>query len=136
VCVIGTMCCGKTTLIKQLQGYGCIDMDDEFWNQIPEDEIERLSETPITKEIMDTIYKLVHEKITAKLGFPLFGIAIHDCEAVVYLDISNELLEKRCKARGDTSLRDALFVKEYVENEWYNHKAKNDKAFYRLTVTE
>ena len=30
VCVIGTMCCGKTTLIKQLPQHNCIDVDDEF----------------------------------------------------------------------------------------------------------
>ena len=136
ICVIGTMCCGKTTIIKQLSGYNCIDMDDEFWCQIPEDEIKRLSQKPITTEIMDIIYRLVHEKITIKPGFPLFGIAIHNCEAVVYLDISKKLLSEHCKARGDTSIRDALFVKRYVEDEWNNHKAKNDKVFYRLSVTE
>ena len=31
VCVIGTMCCGKTTLIKHLPEYNCVDVDDEFW---------------------------------------------------------------------------------------------------------
>jgi len=30
VCVIGRMCCGKTTMIKRLS-YNCIDMDDEFF---------------------------------------------------------------------------------------------------------
>jgi len=136
VCVVGTMCCGKTTLIKQLSQYNCIDADDEFWSQIPKKEIENLSQTPITKEIIDTIYKLMHEKITVKPGFPLFGVAILDCEAVVYLDISEKLLKERCKKRGDTNFIDALFVKKCVEKDWNNHKAKNEKTFYYLTITE
>ena len=71
VCVIGTMCCGKTTLIKQLPGHNCVDMDDEFWPQISEEEIEVLGQTPIATEILDRICKLVYEKITVKPGFPL-----------------------------------------------------------------
>jgi len=136
VCVIGTMCCGKTTLIKQLSGYNCVDMDDEFWPQIPEEEIEILGQTPITQEIIDAIYKLVYEKITVKPGSPLFGFAILDCEVVVYLDISEKLLEKHCKMRGDTTLVDALFIKKCVEEDWNRHKEKSVKPFYYLTITE
>jgi len=136
VCVIGTMCCGKSTLIKQLSEYNCVDMDDEFWPQIPEEEIEVLSQTPITNEILNAIYKLVYEKMSIKAGFPMFGFSILDCEAVVYLDISEKLLEKHCKSRGDTTLVDALFVKKRVEEDWNNHKAKSEKTFYYLTVTE
>jgi len=136
VCVIGTMCCGKTTLIKQLSGQNCIDMDDEFWSQIPQEEIDIFSQTPITQEIIDAIRKLIDKKITIKPGFPLFGISILDCETVVYLDISEKLLEEHCKKRGDTSLRDALFVKKCVEEDWHNHKARNEKMFYYLTVAK
>jgi GTPase SAR1 family protein len=135
ICVIGTMCCGKTTLIKRLS-HNCIDMDDEFWPQISEEEIEVLSQTPITKEIFDSIRRLMYEKITVKPSFPLFGVVILDCEVVVYLDISEKLLEEHCRMRGDTNFMDALFVKKCVEEDWNNHKAKNEKMFYYLTVTE
>ena len=87
------MCCGKSTLIKQLSQYNCIDIDDELWSDFSKDEIEALSQIPLTKEIMDSVYKLAYEKITVKPGFPLFGFVILDCEAVVYLDISEKLLE-------------------------------------------
>lgn len=130
------MCCGKTTLIKQLTPYNCLDIDDELWPQIPEEEIAILSQTPITKEIIDAIYTLVYEKITVKAGFPLFGFAILDCEAVVYLDISERLLEEHYKKRGDTSLVDALFIKKCVEEDLNRHTVKNAKTFYYLTVTE
>ena len=117
--VVGTMCCGKTTFIKQLSQYNCIDLDNEFWPQISEEEIEVLSQTPITKEIVDSIYKLVYEKIIVKPGFPLFGFAILNCEAVIYLDISKKLLAEHCKKRGDTALADALFIKKCVEEDWH-----------------
>ena len=104
--------------------------------QISEAEIEFFSQTPITNEIIDPIIRLMAEKISVKPGSPLFGITVLDCEAIVYLDISDELLEKHCRERGDTGLRDALFVKSIVENDWNYHMARNDKVFYRLTVTE
>jgi len=59
-----------------------------------------------------------------------------DCEAVVYLDISEKLLKEHCKKRGDTNIIDALFVKKYIEMNLNNHEAKNGKVFYYLTVTE
>jgi len=136
VCVIGTMCCGKTTLINQLPEYNCVDVDDEFWPQISQKEIERLSETPITYATMDYIFKHMHEKITIKPGRPMFGVLILDCEVVVYLDISEELLKKHCHTRGDTTLRDALFVKKLVEENWHDHKERNEKTFYYLTIAE
>jgi dephospho-CoA kinase len=134
ICVVGTMCCGKTTLVKQLSKYNCIDKDDEFWCQIPEKDIEILSEKPITKEIFSTIHRLVCEKITVKSGFPLFGVVILDCEVVVYLDIDEKLLEQRCIKRGDTDFIDALFIKKCIEGDLENHKAKKDKQFYYLKI--
>jgi len=136
ICVIGTMCCGKTTLLRQLSQYNCVDVDDELWPQISEEETERLSQTPITKEIIDAVVRHMHEKITVKQGRPLFGIAVLDCDAVVYLDISAQLLEEHCKKRGDTSLMDALYVKTRVEEDWAAHRARNEKVFYYLTVRE
>ena len=136
VCVIGTMCCGKTTLMKHLSDYNCVDVDDVFWPQISEADIEFFSQTPITNEILDPILKLMDEKIVVNPGFPLFGVAILDCEAVVYLDISERLLEKHCEQRGDTTLEDAIFIKKRIEADWNSHKARNDKTFYYLTITE
>lgn len=39
-------------------------------------------------------------------GCPMFGTVIVDCEAVVYLDISDDLLIEYCKKRGE-SFKDA-----------------------------
>ena len=136
ICVVGTICCGKTTLINQISPqYNCIDMDDEFWSQVSNEDTAYLSQTPFTKEMSDFIYKLIYEKITVKPGFPLFGFVILDCEAVVYLDIAEELLQEHCKKRG-ASFADALFIKKGVEEDWITHKAKSDKMFYYLSITE
>ena len=136
ICVIGTMCCGKTTLVQKLSPYNCVDADDELWYKVPKEEMDALSQRPITKEIMDAVFTLMRERVTAKPGHPLFGITILDCEVVVYLDISHLLLKKHCEARGDTDYIDALYVKKYIEEDYIAHKVKSEKIFYRLTLTE
>jgi len=136
ICVIGTMCCGKTTLMQQLFQYKCVDIDDVLWPQISEAETEALSKTPITEEIMDSIYKLAYEKVIVTPGCPLFGFVILDCEAVIYLDISQELLKKHCDKRGDTGFTDASYIKKRIEEDWAAHKIINEKVFYYLTVPE
>ena len=98
VCVIGTICCGKTTLLEQIPN--CVDLDAELWPQLTKDEAAFISQTPWTQEISDEIDRLIYERITVKAGFPLFGSVILDCEAVVYLDIDDELLMEHCKKRG------------------------------------
>ena len=136
ICVIGTMCCGKTTLVRKMSQYNCVDADAELWPQIPKEKMDALSQRPITKEIMTAVFKLMYGRVTAKPGCPLFGIAILDCEAVVYLDISPQLLKKHCETRNDTDYIDALYVKKYIEEDCIAHKAKGEKIFYHLTLTE
>ena len=97
VCVVGTMCVGKTTLIEQLEGYNCIDMDDEFWPQASKAEFEFYSQRPFTKEMSDSLYKLFCQRLSVKPGYPLFGVYILDCEVVVYLDIAEKLLKEHFK---------------------------------------
>ncbi len=67
----------------------------------------------------------------------MFGNVIVDCEAVVYLDISDDLLMEHCKKRG-AGFEDAKKMKEVIEGDWNNHKEKNDKVFYyvkKLSLT-
>jgi energy-coupling factor transporter ATP-binding protein EcfA2 len=133
VCVIGTICCGKTTLLRQIPN--CVDLDAELWPRLTKEETAFLSQTPWTKEMGDEIDRLIYENVTVKPGFPLFGSVILDCEAVVYLDIDDDLLMEHCKKRG-VSFTDAKNVKKAIEGDWNNHKAKNEKVFYYLKVTE
>jgi len=134
ICVIGTMCCGKTTLVKQLTGYNCVDMDDEFWVLASECEIEFYSQRPFTKAINDSLYELFCERISAKPDFPLFGVYILDCEVVVYLDIAENILKNRCEKRGDTDFTDAFNLKKWIEDDINNHTLQKDKAFYCINI--
>ncbi len=130
---MATTCCGKTTLLKQIPG--CVDLDDELWPQLTKEEAEFISQKPWTNEIGDFIDKLVYEKISVKTGHPLFTTIIVDCDVVIYLDISDELLMEHCKKRGNNFL-DSKNVKKSIEEDWNNHRKKGGKTFYYLTVTE
>jgi len=136
ICVVGTMCCGKTTLIKELSDFNCVDVDDVFWPLISQKQIEIFSRIPITKEIFTEICRLMKEKIKVKPGFPLFGVVVLECEVVVYLDISDKLLEEHCLNRKDTRIEDALSIKRWIEADCSDHQARKDKTFYHLFVQE
>ena len=133
VCVVGTMCCGKTTLLSQIPG--CVDLDHDLWPRLTEEEAAAINIMPWTREINDEISRLADEKVKIKPGFPVFGFIILDCDAVVYIDIPDSLLLEHCKKRGVRFI-DALNVKKAIEDHWNRHKEKNDKVFYYLTVTE
>ena len=135
VCVIGTICAGKTTLLKQLSQYNCEDLDAVLWPNLLEEETAFLSQTPWTEEMGAEIDRLVYKYVKVKPGHPLFTSVIVDCEAVIYLDISDDLLAEHCKKRGENFM-DAKNIKEAIEGDWNNHKAKNEKTFYYITVTE
>ncbi len=133
ICVLATTCCGKTSLMKQIPG--CVDLDDELWPQLTKEEAEFISQKPWTNEIGDFIDKLVYEKISVKVGHPLFTTIVVDCDVVIYLDISDELLAEHCRKRGN-NFSDAKNVKNSIEEDWNNHRKKGGKTFYYLTVTE
>lgn len=135
VCVIGTICAGKTTVLNQLSQYNCEDLDAVLWPNLPAEETAFLSQTPWTDEMGAEIDRLIYKHVKVKPGHPLFTSVIVDCEAVVYLDITDDLLLEHCKKRGE-SFMDAKNIKEAIEGDWNNHKAKNEKVFYYITVTE
>lgn len=106
-----------------------------MWPQLTREEAEFISRKPWTSEIGDFIDKLVYEKISVKAGRPLFTTIIVDCEVVVYLDISDDLLAEHCKKRGN-DFTDSKNVKISVEEDWNDHRRKGGKTFYYLTLTE
>ncbi len=124
ICVLGTTCCGKTTLLRQIPG--CVDLDDELWPQLTQEEAE---------EIGDFIDRLVYERISVKPGHPLFTTIIVECDVVIYLDISEALLAEHCKKRGN-SFTDAKNVKDAVEGDWNHHREKGGKTFFTIYVSQ
>ncbi len=139
ICVLGTICLGKTTLIKQLKN--CVDVDDELPPLLNDKEKDFLHkahilETPWTEEIGDEVERLTKEKVKIKPGFPLFGTIILDCDVIVYLDIDYNLLSEHCKKRK-MDLCNALEIKKSIEDDLKALKEKNNKIiYYYLLVNE
>ena len=103
-------------------------MDDQLWPQLTKEEAEFINQKPWTHEIGDFIDKLVYEKISVKVGHPLFTAIIVDCDVVIYLDISAELLAELCQKRGNNFF-DAQNVKNAIEEDWNNHRKRAEKHF-------
>jgi hypothetical protein len=102
ICVLGTTCTGKSTIIKELN-IG-LDMDEEIFPLLSKEEIEYVCTTPWTEEIGEKMDELVRTKLKINPGTPLFGTVLLDCDLVIYLHISDELLKIR------TDLRNVDFI--------------------------
>ncbi len=133
ICVLGTTCCGKSTLHEQIPE--TVDMDEELWPRLSREEEAYICTKPWTKEIGEFTQRLVKERVTVKAGHPIFSLILLECEVIVYLDISDELLAEHCKKRG-SSFQDAKNVKEAIENTWNSQRKNKNLVFYHLNITE
>lgn len=97
ICVIGTTCTGKTTLIEKL-GIG-FDMDKEIFPLLTKEEKEYVCSTPWTEEIGKKMDELVRTKLHIQKGKPMFGTVLLDCDLIVYLHIEDTLLKERTQLR-------------------------------------
>lgn len=102
ICVIGTTCTGKSTLIKNLN-MG-LDMDDAIFPLLTKEETDYVCSSPWTVEIGKKMDELVSERLSIISGVPMFGTVLLDCDLIIYLHISDELLRIR------TNLRNADFI--------------------------
>lgn len=98
ICVLGTTCTGKTTLINE-SNMG-VDMDEEIFSLITEEENEYVCQTPWTEEIGNTMDELVRTRLRINPGVPMFGTVLLDCDLIVYLHITDDLLLERTKSRN------------------------------------
>ena len=139
ICVLGTICISKTTLIKKLKN--CVDIDDvlpPLLNEQEKDFLKRahILESSWTEEIGDEMERLTKEKVKIKPGFPLFGTIILDCDVIVYLDIDNKILSEHCKKRN-MDLNNALNIKKSIEDDLKSFKKNNNKiTYYYVTINE
>ena len=98
ICVLGTTCTGKTTLINESK-MG-VDMDEEIFPLLTEEETEYVCQTPWTEEIGNKMDELVRTRLSIKPGVPMFGTVLLDCDLIVYLHITDDLLLERTKSRN------------------------------------
>ena len=117
ICVLGTTCTGKTTLINELN-IG-IDMDKEIFPLLTQQETDYVCSTPWTEEIGEKMDELVRTKLSIKSGTPMFGTVLLDCDLIVYLHISEELLLERTKLRN-AEFMNAKNMQKKIEDEIRN----------------
>lgn len=117
ICVLGATCTGKTTLIKGTN-IG-LDMDEEIFPLLTEEETEYVCRTPWTQEIGNRMDELVRTKLSIKQGTPMFGTVLLDCDLIVYLHINDDLLLERTKLRN-TDFSNAKNMKQKIEEEIKN----------------
>lgn len=114
ICVLGTTCTGKSTLIDNAN-IG-VDMDKEIFPLLTEEETEYVCRTPWTEEIGNKMDELVRKKLSIKPGTPMFGTVLLDCDLIVYLHIDDELLLERTKLRN-TDFNNAKNMQQKIEEE-------------------
>lgn len=116
ICVLGTTCTGKTTLISQL-GIG-EDMDELLFPLLTKEENDYVCQTPWTEEIGKKMSELVRTKLVIKPGIPLFGTVLVNCDLIIYLHIDDELLFKRTALRN-VDFKNAKSMQSKIEKYIY-----------------
>lgn len=116
ICVLGTTCTGKSTLISQL-GIG-EDMDELLFPLLAKEEKDYVCQTPWTEEIGEKMDELVRTKLIIKPGIPLFGTVLVNCDLIIYLHIDDDLLFKRTALRN-VDFKNAKMMQSKIEQEIY-----------------
>ena len=101
ILVMGTMCAGKTTLVKSMPE--CLDQDEICWALLPKELEEKLSKGSWTQELVEAWNQHVEDATqTVKIepGRPLFGGSMFKSDIIVYLNISEQTLRERAKKRN------------------------------------
>lgn len=117
ICVLGTTCTGKTTLIND-SNIG-LDMDKEIFPLLTKEETDYVCRTPWTEEIGKKMDELVRTKLSIRPGTPMFGTVLLDCDLIIYLHISDELLLERTRLRN-VDFINAKNMQQEIESEIKN----------------
>jgi broad-specificity NMP kinase len=118
IIVVGTTCTGKTTLIKKISF--AQDMDEIIFSKLTKEEADYVCK-PWCPEIGKFMTKKVKENIKVIKGKPLFGTVIIDCDEIIYLNITDQLLRERVKKRK-ASYKDAKKMQKQIKKEIINSK--------------
>lgn len=117
ICVLGTTCTGKTTLIEDLNMGE--DMDNLIFPLLTQEESDYVCQSPWIEEIGKKMDELVQTKLEIQPGIPLFGTVLLPCDLIVYLHIDDELLLERTTLRK-TDFENAKNMQRKIENEIAN----------------
>lgn len=114
IIIVGTTCTGKSTLLGKIKG--AEDMDALLFPKLTKEESDYVCSKPWTEDIGKTMIRLANEKIEVKPGKPVFGTVILDCDLIIYLRISDNLLRERTKLRN-VDFSDAKDMQNQIEKE-------------------
>lgn len=117
ICVIGTTCIGKSTILEYLPE--CYDMDEILFPLLTEEETNIVCATPWTEEIGEYMNKLAKEKIKIECGHPVFGTVLLDAELIILLTIDDKKLKERTRLR-EASFESSLRMQEAIIEEVTN----------------
>lgn len=79
-------------------------------------EAEYVCQTPWTPEIGETMTRLVRQYVQSAIGIPVFGTVVIDCDLIVELKISDNLLLERT-ARRNAQFIDAKNMQQQLREE-------------------
>lgn len=121
ICVVGSSCVGKSTLLNHLPE--AVDMDDILFGDKEKGVDPKLTPEEIEyvcglwdEKVGEFMVKKAKENIQLEKGKPVFGTIVFDCDLVVEVVIPDNILEKRVKQRN-ASLQDVLNMKRQIESE-------------------
>ena len=97
VCIVGTFCCGKSTLAIRLPGLR--DMDEIVFPKLSDDEASSVKQT-WAPDVGRAMAGLARRHVSINPGEAVIGTVLFDCDLVVRLRISDELLRERTTNRG------------------------------------
>jgi hypothetical protein len=114
ITVLGTTCAGKTTLLKDIPNG--IEIS-KLAPPLTDEEKDFYYNAPLTEENEEKRLDLRPRRAIVKKGQPAFGTGIaKGTELIVYLDIEDKILERRCESRG-VVITEAKLMKEFIEKE-------------------
>lgn len=114
VCVVGTTCTGKSTMLSQIPG--ARDQDREVFPKLTKEESDFVCRVPWTEETGRAMSRFVREKVLSHIGGPVFGTVVIESDLVVLLKISDELLKQRVAGRN-VQFSDAKSMQTQMESE-------------------
>jgi hypothetical protein len=114
IVVLGTTCTGKSTLLASIPG--ARDQDAELFPMLTKEQSEYVCQEPWTEEIGRVMTGLVRQHVKSDVGRPVFGTVVIDCDLIILLKISDQLLTDRTQKRG-CSFADAKGMQAQLERE-------------------
>ena len=122
IIILGTNCCGKTTLIRN-HFPECFDIDLIVLSQMSEEMRNEFVEaswpwTEKLKETWDKNYSETMKSLKIEAGHPLFSAVIFDSDIIVYLNIDEKTLYDRTKMRDydyELAVECNNYLKEYIK---------------------